>query len=102
MLIDVPCLFVSQGLDEEAIVDYGKTSFTTQTNYAKEDLESKLKANTSHWPLFVCFNFSREIKSRICTKQQLIQATSSICSVYTFKLLGHLILNILYLEKVIQ
>ncbi|XP_075867921.1 sodium bicarbonate cotransporter 3-like isoform X3 [Nelusetta ayraudi] len=28
------------GLDEEAIVDYGKTSFTTQTNYEKEDLES--------------------------------------------------------------
>lgn len=35
-----PC-FISQGLDEEALVDYGKTSFTTQTNYEKEDLESK-------------------------------------------------------------
>lgn len=34
--------FNSQGLDEEALVDYGKTSFTTQTNYEKEDLESKL------------------------------------------------------------
>ncbi|XP_051247552.1 sodium bicarbonate cotransporter 3 isoform X9 [Dicentrarchus labrax] len=28
------------GLDEEAIVDHGKTSFTTHTNYEKEDLES--------------------------------------------------------------
>uniref|UniRef100_A0A3Q3XBR9 Anion exchange protein n=1 Tax=Mola mola TaxID=94237 RepID=A0A3Q3XBR9_MOLML len=28
------------GLDEEAIVDYGKTSFTTQTNYEKEELEN--------------------------------------------------------------
>lgn len=33
-----------QGLDEEAIVDHGKTSFTTHTNYEKEDLESKFKA----------------------------------------------------------
>lgn len=40
-------LFVFQGLDEEAIVDYGKTSFTTQTNYEKEDLESKLIAKIS-------------------------------------------------------
>ncbi|XP_023265660.1 sodium bicarbonate cotransporter 3-like isoform X4 [Seriola lalandi dorsalis] len=28
------------GLDEEAIVDHGKTSFTHHTNYEKEDLES--------------------------------------------------------------
>uniref|UniRef100_A0A8C4GIK0 Anion exchange protein n=1 Tax=Dicentrarchus labrax TaxID=13489 RepID=A0A8C4GIK0_DICLA len=28
------------GLDEEAIVDHGKTSFTTHTNYEKEDLEN--------------------------------------------------------------
>ncbi|XP_044192506.1 sodium bicarbonate cotransporter 3-like isoform X9 [Thunnus albacares] len=28
------------GLDEEAIVDHGKTSFTPHTNYEKEDLES--------------------------------------------------------------
>ncbi|KAM6974053.1 sodium bicarbonate cotransporter 3-like isoform 1-T1 [Tautogolabrus adspersus] len=28
------------GLDEEALVDHGKTSFTTNTNYEKEDLES--------------------------------------------------------------
>ncbi len=33
-----------QGLDEEAIVDHGKASFTTHTNYEKEDLESKFKA----------------------------------------------------------
>lgn len=33
-----------QGLDEEALVDHGKTSFTTHTNYEKEDLESKFKA----------------------------------------------------------
>lgn len=46
-------LFVFQGLDEEAIVDYGKTSFTTQTNYEKEDLESKLIAKIS----LVCFFF---------------------------------------------
>ncbi|XP_070702630.1 sodium bicarbonate cotransporter 3-like isoform X1 [Pempheris klunzingeri] len=31
---------VPTGLDEEAIVDHGKTSFTTHTNYEKEDLES--------------------------------------------------------------
>uniref|UniRef100_H2S8D3 Anion exchange protein n=1 Tax=Takifugu rubripes TaxID=31033 RepID=H2S8D3_TAKRU len=29
-----------QGLDEEALVDHGKSSFTTNTNYEKEDLES--------------------------------------------------------------
>ncbi|XP_074543602.1 sodium bicarbonate cotransporter 3-like isoform X6 [Halichoeres trimaculatus] len=28
------------GLDEEALVDHGKTSFTTHTNYEREDLES--------------------------------------------------------------
>ncbi|XP_072304151.1 sodium bicarbonate cotransporter 3-like isoform X3 [Eucyclogobius newberryi] len=28
------------GLDEEAIVDHGKSSFTTQTNYEKDELES--------------------------------------------------------------
>eukprot|EP00066_Takifugu_rubripes_P018433 XP_011607699.1 PREDICTED: sodium bicarbonate cotransporter 3 isoform X2 [Takifugu rubripes] len=28
------------GLDEEALVDHGKSSFTTNTNYEKEDLES--------------------------------------------------------------
>ncbi|XP_008278922.1 sodium bicarbonate cotransporter 3-like isoform X2 [Stegastes partitus] len=31
---------VLTGLDEEAIVDHGKTSFTTHTNYEKEELES--------------------------------------------------------------
>uniref|UniRef100_A0A3Q3DV19 Anion exchange protein n=1 Tax=Hippocampus comes TaxID=109280 RepID=A0A3Q3DV19_HIPCM len=29
-----------RGLDEEAIVDHGKSSFTIQTNYEKDDLES--------------------------------------------------------------
>lgn len=38
-------VFVFQGLDEEAIVDHGKSSFTTHTNYETEDLESKFKAN---------------------------------------------------------
>lgn len=38
-----------QGLDEEAIVDHGKTSFTINTNYEKEDLESKVKAK-----IFLC------------------------------------------------
>lgn len=33
-----------QGLDEEAIVDHGKSSFTTNSNYEKEDLESKFKS----------------------------------------------------------
>ncbi|XP_028316880.1 sodium bicarbonate cotransporter 3-like isoform X3 [Gouania willdenowi] len=28
------------GLDEEALVDHGKSSFTTQTNYERDDLES--------------------------------------------------------------
>lgn len=37
-------MFVFQGLDEEAIVDHGKTSFTTHTDYETEDLESKFKA----------------------------------------------------------
>lgn len=36
-------LLFFQGLDEEAIVDHGKSSFTTNTNYEKEDLESKFK-----------------------------------------------------------
>lgn len=31
----------SQGLDEEAIVDHGKASFTTHTHYGREELESK-------------------------------------------------------------
>ncbi|XP_047240748.1 sodium bicarbonate cotransporter 3-like isoform X9 [Girardinichthys multiradiatus] len=31
---------LSRGLDEEAIVDHGKTSFTTLSNYETEDLES--------------------------------------------------------------
>ncbi|MEQ2247615.1 Sodium bicarbonate cotransporter 3, partial [Ilyodon furcidens] len=31
---------VLTGLDEEAIVDHGKTSFTTLSNYETEDLES--------------------------------------------------------------
>ncbi|TNN59976.1 Sodium bicarbonate cotransporter 3 [Liparis tanakae] len=31
---------VLTGLDEEAIVDHGKSSFTTHTNYEREDLES--------------------------------------------------------------
>uniref|UniRef100_A0A672FZ54 Anion exchange protein n=1 Tax=Salarias fasciatus TaxID=181472 RepID=A0A672FZ54_SALFA len=30
----------SQGLDEEAIVDHGKTSFTTHSNYERDELES--------------------------------------------------------------
>uniref|UniRef100_A0A674MU38 Anion exchange protein n=1 Tax=Takifugu rubripes TaxID=31033 RepID=A0A674MU38_TAKRU len=30
----------TKGLDEEALVDHGKSSFTTNTNYEKEDLES--------------------------------------------------------------
>lgn len=30
-----------QGLDEEALVDHGKTSFATLTNYEKDELESK-------------------------------------------------------------
>lgn len=52
-------LFIFQGLDEEAIVDYGKTSFTTQTNYEKEDLESKLIAKIS----LVCFfNWLEKLK----------------------------------------
>uniref|UniRef100_A0A3Q0RGF3 Anion exchange protein n=1 Tax=Amphilophus citrinellus TaxID=61819 RepID=A0A3Q0RGF3_AMPCI len=33
-------LSLSQGLDEEALVDHGKTSFATLTNYEKDDLES--------------------------------------------------------------
>lgn len=44
-LLSPPVCF--QGLDEEAIVDHGKTSFTTHTNYEKEDLESKFKATQS-------------------------------------------------------
>ncbi|XP_061678607.1 sodium bicarbonate cotransporter 3-like isoform X2 [Syngnathoides biaculeatus] len=32
--------FMRTGLDEEAIVDHGKSSFTIQTNYEKDDLES--------------------------------------------------------------
>lgn len=36
-------LFFSQGLDEEAIVDHGKTSFATLSNYEKDDFESKFK-----------------------------------------------------------
>ncbi|XP_061521425.1 sodium bicarbonate cotransporter 3-like isoform X9 [Phycodurus eques] len=32
--------FLRTGLDEEAIVDHGKSSFTIQTNYEKDDLES--------------------------------------------------------------
>ncbi|XP_077447505.1 sodium bicarbonate cotransporter 3-like isoform X6 [Stigmatopora argus] len=32
--------FLRSGLDEEAIVDHGKSSFTIQTNYEKDDLES--------------------------------------------------------------
>lgn len=50
-LCTYPCFFLFiqfslscfQGLDEEAIVDHGKSSFTTNTNYEKEDLESKFK-----------------------------------------------------------
>lgn len=30
-------------MDEEAIVDHGKSSFTTLTNYEREELESKFK-----------------------------------------------------------
>ncbi|XP_077599719.1 sodium bicarbonate cotransporter 3-like isoform X3 [Stigmatopora nigra] len=32
--------FLRSGLDEEAIVDHGKSSFTIQNNYEKDDLES--------------------------------------------------------------
>ncbi|XP_061738115.1 sodium bicarbonate cotransporter 3-like isoform X2 [Nerophis ophidion] len=32
--------FLRTGLDEEAIVDHGKTSFSTQSNYEKDELES--------------------------------------------------------------
>lgn len=35
--------FFCQGLDEEAIVDHGKTSFATLSNYEKDDFESKFK-----------------------------------------------------------
>nr|XP_046274600.1 sodium bicarbonate cotransporter 3-like isoform X4 [Scatophagus argus] len=47
------------GLDEEAIVDHGKTSFTTHTNYEKEDLES-------HRAVYVGVHvpFGRESKRR--------------------------------------
>lgn len=31
----------SQGNDEEAVVDHGKTSSTINTNFEKEELESK-------------------------------------------------------------
>ncbi|XP_010792072.1 sodium bicarbonate cotransporter 3-like isoform X2 [Notothenia coriiceps] len=31
---------VLTGLDEEALVDHGKSSFSTHTNYEKEDLDS--------------------------------------------------------------
>uniref|UniRef100_A0A3Q1G0G4 Solute carrier family 4 member 7 n=1 Tax=Acanthochromis polyacanthus TaxID=80966 RepID=A0A3Q1G0G4_9TELE len=34
------CFGFDTGLDEEAIVDHGKTSFTTHTNYEREELES--------------------------------------------------------------
>lgn len=39
-----------QGLDEEAIVDHGKSSFTTNTNYEKEDLESEFKTGVLLFP----------------------------------------------------
>lgn len=39
----LPLLFFCQGLDEEAIVDHGKTSFATLSNYEKDDFESKFK-----------------------------------------------------------
>uniref|UniRef100_A0A665WQN8 Anion exchange protein n=1 Tax=Echeneis naucrates TaxID=173247 RepID=A0A665WQN8_ECHNA len=47
------------GLDEEAIVDHGKSSFTTHTNYEKDDLES-------HRAVFVGVHvpFGRENKRR--------------------------------------
>ncbi|XP_070840688.1 sodium bicarbonate cotransporter 3-like isoform X3 [Chaetodon trifascialis] len=50
---------VLTGLDEEAIVDHGKTSFTTHTNYEKEDLES-------HRAVYVGVHvpFGRESKRR--------------------------------------
>lgn len=51
-----PFLSLFQGLDEEALVDHGKTSFTTHTNYEKEDLESKFKATrTEQSFLWMCF-----------------------------------------------
>lgn len=42
-MLQISLLLFFQGLDEEAIVDHGKSSFTTNTNYEKEDLESKFK-----------------------------------------------------------
>uniref|UniRef100_A0A4W6DS72 Anion exchange protein n=1 Tax=Lates calcarifer TaxID=8187 RepID=A0A4W6DS72_LATCA len=50
---------VLTGLDEEAIVDHGKTSFTTHTNYEKDDLES-------HRAVYVGVHvpFGRESKRR--------------------------------------
>lgn len=45
----------SKGLDEEAIVDHGKTSFTTHTNYEREDLESMFKATQTEI-IFLCFS----------------------------------------------
>uniref|UniRef100_A0A3Q3J343 Anion exchange protein n=1 Tax=Monopterus albus TaxID=43700 RepID=A0A3Q3J343_MONAL len=35
-----PLWLLEGGLDEEAVVDHGKASFTTHTNYEKEELES--------------------------------------------------------------
>lgn len=43
MCVSPDCVLCSQGLDEEALVDHGKSSFTTNTNYEKEDLESEFK-----------------------------------------------------------
>lgn len=52
--LPLPVFF--QGLDEEALVDHGKTSFTTHTNYEKEDLESTYKATqTEQSFLWMCF-----------------------------------------------
>lgn len=49
----------SQGLDEEALVDHGKSSFSTQSNYGGEDLESKFHANKTElfFLSLICFCF---------------------------------------------
>lgn len=52
-------LLFFQGLDEEAIVDHGKSSFTTNTNYEKEDLESKFKTFVFS---FLFFNIIKRVE----------------------------------------
>ncbi|XP_053717280.1 sodium bicarbonate cotransporter 3-like isoform X3 [Synchiropus splendidus] len=54
------------GLDEEAIVDHGKSSFTTQTNCERDDLESTFKDAMGHRAVYVGVHvpFGRESKRR--------------------------------------